>query len=102
MTRTTSQDKVAGVGVTHIERVFGLLRDKLPRVFEANRYFEERTGLHNQAGTNNIVDAFSHLATLVEHGDELDDYAQGEQVAHLEDHLRRSMMEAFEQVVKLR
>jgi hypothetical protein len=93
---------IDGVGVRHIERIFALLRDKLPVVLSANRYFEEQTGFHNEAGTNNIVDAFSHLATLVEGAEELSDAEQAEQVAHLEDHLRRSMMEAFEQVLKYR
>ena len=102
VTPTRSQESIDGVGVHHIERVFSLLRDKLPKVLAANRYFEEQTGIHNEAGTNNIVDAFSHLATLVEHAEELDDERQSEQVAHLEDHLRRSMMEAFEQVLKYR
>jgi hypothetical protein len=99
---TGQADDVAGVRVEHIERVFWLLREKFPRVLEANRYFEEETGLHNEAGQNNIVDAFSHLATLVENAPELSPEEQRDQVTHLEDHLRRSMMEAFEQVVKER
>jgi hypothetical protein len=99
---TNSTEAVEGVGVEHIKRVFVLLRDKLPIVLTANRFFEEQTGFHNEAGTNNLVDALSHLATLVEHAAELDDTQQAEQVAHLEDHLRRSMMESFEQVLKFR
>lgn len=57
---------IAGVHGAHIERIFWLLREKLPRVLAANRYFEEQTGLHNEAGRNNLVDALSHLGTLVE------------------------------------
>lgn len=93
---------VDGVYVAHVERIFILLREKLPRVLAANRYFEEQTRLHNEAGRNNLVDALSHLATLIEQAGSLDFEAQAEQVTLLEDHLRRSMMEAFEQVVKLR
>jgi hypothetical protein len=93
---------IDGVYSPHIARVFWLLREKLPRVLEANRYFEEQTGFHNEAGRNNLVDALSHLATLIEQAGSLSFEAQGEQVALLEDHLRRSMMEAFEQVLKLR
>jgi hypothetical protein len=93
---------VDDVYIHHIERVFLLLREKLPLVLEANRYFEEETGIHNEAGNNNLVDALSHLSTLVQEAPQLDDNEQRDQVTHLEDHLRRSMMEAFEQVVKLR
>jgi hypothetical protein len=93
---------IDGVYGEHIERIFWLLREKLPRVLEANRFFEEQTGFHNEAGRNNLVDALSHLATLVEDSSDLTFERQGEQVALLEDHLRRSMMEAFEQVLKLR
>ena len=43
--------------------------------------------------------ALSHVGTLVEHAGDLDYDGQGEQVAHFEDHLRRSMMESFESLV---
>jgi hypothetical protein len=98
--RPLAVEKLDGVDVEQLERVFWLLRNKLPQVFAANRYFEEQTGFHNEAGTNNIVDALSHFATLIERADELGKQGQAEQVAHLEDHLRRSMMEAFEQTLK--
>lgn len=94
--------ELAGVDPKQLERVLVLLREKLPLVFEANRYFEEKTGIHNQAGLNNLVDALSHFSTLVQNAEELGPQGQAEQVAMLEDHLRRSMMEAFEQVLKLR
>ena len=92
--------EIDGVDIEQLERVFGLLREKLPEVYKANRYFEEKTGFHNEAGTNNIVDALSHFGTLIERAEELGPEGQAEQVAHLEDHLRRSMMEAFEQTLK--
>ncbi len=102
MATPSDEKQIAGVEVAQLERIFRLLREKLPLVFEANRYFEEKTGFHNQAGANNLVDALSHFSTLIENADELGPEGQAEQVAHLEDHLRRSMMEAFEQVLKFR
>lgn len=96
----TKPKEIDGVDIEQLERVFKLLRERLPDVFKANRYFEEKTGFHNEAGTNNIVDALSHFATLIEQAEELGSEGQAEQVAHLEDHLRRSMMEAFEQALK--
>lgn len=102
MSASRPDDTIAGVSVEQLERVFFLLREKLPLVLAANRYFEEQTGIHNEAGNNNLLDAFSHLATLVEKASELTPEEQRDQVTHLEDHLRRSMMEAFEQVLKQR
>jgi len=96
------KETIDGVDVEQLERIFWLLREKLPRVMAANRFFEEHTGYHNEFGANNLVDAFSHLATLVENAEQLGPAGQAEQVAHLEDHLRRSMMESFEQVLKYR
>ena len=81
---------------------FGLLNDRLAPVFEANRYFEEHTGIANKAGTNNLTEALSHIGTLVEYAQDMDYDEQREQVALFGDHLRRSMMESFEQVVKAR
>ena len=63
----TGEARFEGVYLDQLSRIFWLLREKLPRVFAATRFFEERTGLHNQAGTNNLVDALSHIGTLVEH-----------------------------------
>lgn len=93
---------LAGVDPVQLERVLVLLRERLPDVFKANRFFEEQTGFHNEAGTNNLVDALSHFSTLIENAEELGPIGQAEQVAMLEDHLRRSMMEAFEQLLKFR
>ena len=102
MTRGYDGDLLKQVDPGQLERALVLLRDRLPDVFKANRFFEEKTGFHNQAGTNNLVDALSHLATLVEKAEELGPVGQAEQVAMIEDHLRRSMMEAFEQLLKFR
>jgi hypothetical protein len=93
---------VRGVYVAHVELLFGLINDRLASVFEANRYFEEQTGIANKAGANNLTEALSHIGTLVEYADVMDADQQREQVTNFGDHLRRSMMESFEQVVKAR
>jgi hypothetical protein len=93
---------VRGVYVEHVDLLFGLINDRLAAVFEANRYFEEQTGIANKAGANNLTEALSHIGTLVEYADAMDFDEQREQVAYFGDHLRRSMMESFEQVVKAR
>jgi hypothetical protein len=99
------QDKeqtVADVDVRVVERLFKTLSDNLMTVFEANRFFEEKTGLHNEAGANNLAEALSHIGTLAQEASKLTYDEQSAQVALLEDHLRRSMMEAFEKLVKAR
>lgn len=93
---------IRGVYVGHIELLFGLINDRLAAVFAANRFFEEQTGIANKAGANNLTEALSHIGTLVEYADQMNSDAQREQVSHFGDHLRRSMMESFEQVVKAR
>jgi hypothetical protein len=93
---------VRGVYVEHVDLLFSLINDRLAAVFEANRYFEEHTGIANKAGANNLTEALSHIGTLVEYAHEMDSDEQREQVAFFGDHLRRSMMESFEQVVKAR
>lgn len=100
--RADASHAVLGVYVEHVELLFGLINDRLAPVFEANRYFEEHTGIANKAGANNLTEALSHIGTLVEYAHAMDSDEQREQVAFFGDHLRRSMMESFEQVVKAR
>jgi hypothetical protein len=96
------QHTVKGVYVEHVELLFGLINDRLAPVFTANRFFEEHTGIANKAGANNLSEALSHIGTLIEYAHDMDFNEQREQVALFGDHLRRSMMESFEQVVKAR
>jgi hypothetical protein len=96
------QHTVKGVYVEHVGLLFGLINDRLAPVFTANRFFEEHTGIANKAGANNLTEALSHIGTLIEYAHEMDLNEQREQVALFGDHLRRSMMESFEQVVKAR
>lgn len=96
------QEAVADVDVRVLERLLLTLRENLMTVFEANRFFEEKTGLHNEAGANNLAEALSHIGTLAQEAPNLSYDEQSAQVALLEDHLRRSMMEAFEKLVKAR
>jgi hypothetical protein len=93
---------VRGVYVENLHLLFGLINDRLAAVFEANRFFEEHTGIANKAGANNLTEALSHVGTLIEKADRMSAEEQRDQVALFGDHLRRSMMESFEQVVKAR
>lgn len=95
-------ETVAGIYVEHLERLFGLLNEHLPKVLESNRFFEEETGFHNEAGANNLVDALSHIGTLAENAPNLTRDEQRDEITNFSDHLRRSMMEGFERTLKHR
>jgi hypothetical protein len=71
-TPAASDHAVRGVYVAHVDLLFGLINDRLAAVFEANRYFEEQTGIANKAGANNLTEALSHIGTLVEYADAMD------------------------------
>jgi hypothetical protein len=91
--------RVSGVYVENLDRLVWVLREKYPRVLEADRRFEEETDVRNKVGTNNLVDALSHIGTFFESAHDLTFQDQRNQVTLFEDHLRRTMMEAWEQML---
>jgi hypothetical protein len=91
--------RINGVHVRNLNRLIWLLREKYPRVLEADRRFEEETGFRNKVGANNLVDALSHIGTLFESAPGVSANEQRDQITLFEDHLRRSMMEAWEQML---
>lgn len=96
------QHRVDGVYDDHLSRIMVVMREHYPKVLAANRFFEEETGIHNELGTNNLNDALSHLGTLVEQANVMTHAQQGHEVHDFEGHLRRGMMESYEQVFRLR
>jgi hypothetical protein len=90
--------RIDGIYVENLNRLVWILREKYPRVLEADRRFEEETNFRNKLGTNNLVDALSHIGTLFE-ARSASYEQQRAQVTLFEDHLRRSMMEAWEQML---
>lgn len=91
--------RVSGVHVENLDRLVWVLREKYPRVLEADRRFEEETNVRNKLGTNNLVDALSHIGTFFESAPTSTFQDQRNQVTLFEDHLRRTMMEAWEQML---
>lgn len=91
-----------GLDPANLDRLFDLLREQLPAIFKANRIIEQRTGYFSEAGRNNLVDALSHISTLAQKGGSLTSAQQATQIAKLEEHLRRAVMEAPEEVVRAR
>jgi hypothetical protein len=91
-----------GVFVPHVERIALVMREHYPKVLAANRFFEEETGIHNQLGSNNLNDALSHLGTLFEGAEDMSFTQQANEVHDFEGHLRRGMMESYEQIFRQR
>jgi hypothetical protein len=95
-------ERLNGVFVEHLSRIVDVMRAHYPRVLTANRFFEEETAIHNQLGHNNLNDALSHLSTLFEGAEEMSYEQQYAEVHDFEGHLRRSMMESYEQIYRMR
>ncbi len=94
--------RINGIYAEHLRRISTVIREHYPKVLAANRFFEEETGLHNELGSNNLNDALSHLGTLLEGAEHMTFEQQGNEVHDFEGHLRRGMMESYEQVFRLR
>jgi hypothetical protein len=99
MRRLDRAHRVDGIYVDNLSRLVWILREKYPKVLEADRRFEEETNFRNKVGTNNLVDALSHIGTLFEAAHAANYEQQRAQVTLFEDHLRRTMMEAWEQML---
>jgi hypothetical protein len=97
-----SEQRINGVYLAEVERMFDILSARVLTVMEAHRYAEEHARMYNRIGRNNLTEGLSHLARLAEDAAELSKEEQRDQLTHFEDHLRRTMMESFEAVAKAR
>jgi len=84
------------------ERLATILRVQIPEVFRANRVIEQKTGYASDIGKNMMVDVLSHLGTLAERAGSLDAEQQASQVTKIEEHLRRTLIEHPEEVLRNR
>jgi hypothetical protein len=94
--------RIAGVYQPIFERIATVMRDHYPKVLAANRFFEEETEIHNEVGANNLNDALSHLGALFEQAESMTYVEQATEVHDFEGHLRRGMMESYEQIYRQR
>jgi hypothetical protein len=83
-------------------RLTYILREQIPEVFRANRVIERKTGYESQICNKMMVDVLSHLGTLAQREDELTPEAQASQLAKIEEHLRRAIVEHPEEVLRNR
>lgn len=80
-------------------RLSAIMCEQVPEVFRANRVIEQQTGYASEIGRNMMVDVLSHLGTLAV-GTTLDEAQQASQLAKIEEHLRRALLEHPEEVVR--
>lgn len=95
-------DLICGVERDIIERFLTLVRDKYPRVDEANYFLELNLGTSGiNVAISNQRDVLSHLVTLLTNSD-LSREDKLAQIADAEEHLRRAIIESYEQAVSLK
>lgn len=82
------------------ERLREILSQHLPEVLRADRVIERKTGYASEICKNMKADVLAHLATLAERQDELDHDQQASQLAKIEEHLRRAIVEHPEEVLR--
>lgn len=104
--RDQQQDEDAQDPFSHLTpevraRLARALTVELPDVQRANRVIEHRTGFTSDIGRNNMVDVLSHLGTLAREKD-LSPVDQASQLAKIEEHLRRVIIEHPEEVLRQR
>lgn len=88
-----------GVYLDVLEDLRAILNERALTVYKAHREIELETTFEGRAALNNLVDALSHIATLLLKADALDHREQLAQLVNIEDHLRRAVMEGQEEVV---
>jgi hypothetical protein len=83
-------------------RLRAILSEQLPEVFELDRIIEQKTGYASEICKQMKIDVLSHLATLAKRQHELDHDQQASQLAKIEEHLRRAIVEHPEEVLRNR
>jgi len=81
-------------------RLHAILSGQLPEVFELDRVIEQKTGYASEICKQMKIDVLSHLGTLAKRQQELDHDQQASQLAKIEEHLRRAIVEHPEEVLR--
>lgn len=77
-----------------------ILCEHLPEVFEIDRVIEQKTGYSSEICKNMKNDVLAHLALLAKRQQELDHDQQASQLAKIEEHLRRAIVEHPEEILR--
>lgn len=84
------------------ERLLEILSQHLPEAIAADRIIEQKTGYSSEICRNMKADVLAHLAILAERQAELNEDQQASQLAKIEEHLRRAIVEHPEEVLRNR
>jgi hypothetical protein len=95
------REPTSGLYTDVLARAGYLIGEPLLEVLKASRRLEVVTGDINLVARQNLLEAFSHLGVLFTSGPSRDQAWQVEQVTHISDHLRRALMEGFEQALNV-
>lgn len=82
------------------ERLLAILATYLPETITADRVIEQKTGYTSEICRNMKADVLAHLAILGERQHDLNEDQQASQLAKIEEHLRRAIVEHPEEVVR--
>jgi glycine cleavage system H lipoate-binding protein len=82
------------------QRLQEILSFHLPEVITADRVIEQKTGYASEICRNMKGDVLAHLATLAERQHDLNEDQQASQLAKIEEHLRRAIVEHPEEVLR--
>lgn len=82
------------------ERLSRILSEYLPEVITADRVIVQKTGYTSEICKTMQLDVLAHLATIAAKQHELDEDQQASQLAKIEEHLRRAIVEHPEEVVR--
>ncbi len=95
-----TDSRFLGLDLEILEKTLVLIRDKYHLATQANVYLELNTGTSGiNIGITNQRDAITHLVSLLQKPGDRDQ--QLAQLANLEEHLRRAIMEPYEKAVDL-
>lgn len=89
-----------GLAPKNQKRLLVILSTHLPEAITADRVIEQKTGYTSEIARNMKADVLAHLAILAERQHELDEDQQASQLAKIEEHLRRAIVEHPEEVLR--
>lgn len=89
-----------GLSPKNQRRLAKILAEQVPEVITADRVIEQKTGYASEICRNMQVDVLAHLGTLAQGQNNLDEDQQASQLAKIEEHLRRAIVEHPEEVLR--
>lgn len=98
---TTPTEPFGHLEAANRARIAHVLADQLPEALSLNRIIEQRTGYTSQIGRTMLLDVLAHLGTLASQR-HLSPEQQATQLSKVEEHLRRTIIEHPEEVVRER